>query len=178
MSDRSDPAEPSGPSSSGAPGRDADVITSRASEASGRDAPRLPLDLAGTFLVGFGMGSADLVPGFSGGTVALVAGIYERLIANVRQGAHVLSLLLRARVGEAGRAFGRIEWGFVVALLSGILSAVVALASWLSAAPRDPPGPDVRGVLRPGRSARPSSRSPSCAPRPGGTSVWVPWSPR
>ena len=30
------------------------------------------------------MGTADIVPGVSGGTVALVLGIYDRLIANVR----------------------------------------------------------------------------------------------
>ena len=32
------------------------------------------------FLKGMAMGMADLIPGVSGGTIALVAGIYERLI--------------------------------------------------------------------------------------------------
>ena len=32
------------------------------------------------FLRGLFMGSADIVPGVSGGTIALITGIYERLI--------------------------------------------------------------------------------------------------
>ena len=32
------------------------------------------------FLRGFAMGTADLVPGVSGGTIALITGIYDRLI--------------------------------------------------------------------------------------------------
>jgi putative membrane protein len=42
------------------------------------------------FLKGFGMGSADVVPGVSGGTIAFIAGIYEELISsinNINQGA-------------------------------------------------------------------------------------------
>ena len=35
---------------------------------------------AGIFLRGVAMGAADVVPGVSGGTVALITGIYERLI--------------------------------------------------------------------------------------------------
>ena len=37
------------------------------------------------------MGAADIVPGVSGGTVALVLGIYERLVHNVHTGAEALS---------------------------------------------------------------------------------------
>ena len=36
-----------------------------------------------TFLIGLCMGSADAVPGVSGGTIALIAGIYERLIGAI-----------------------------------------------------------------------------------------------
>ena len=32
------------------------------------------------FLRGLFMGSADIIPGVSGGTIALITGIYERLI--------------------------------------------------------------------------------------------------
>ena len=35
------------------------------------------------FLIGIIMGSADAVPGVSGGTIALIAGVYERLIAAI-----------------------------------------------------------------------------------------------
>jgi putative membrane protein len=84
-----------------------------------------------TFLSGFLMGSADVVPGVSGGTVALVVGIYERLVTEIRQGAHAASLLVRGdlRVGLA--ALRAVEWTFLLPLLGGILTAVVVLASGL-----------------------------------------------
>ena len=83
--------------------------------------------------VGFGMGVADLVPGFSGGTVALLTGVYEQLVANIRQGARALALLLRLRWREALRGLAVIEWGFLLPLLGGILAAVILLAGLLSA---------------------------------------------
>ncbi len=88
---------------------------------------------------GFLMGAADVVPGVSGGTVALVLGIYERLVRNVRIGAGVLGALARGRGGDARRRFVSIEWPFVVALLAGILAALVALASVLERLLEDHP---------------------------------------
>jgi putative membrane protein len=94
---------------------------------------RDPLSLAGTGVTGFAMGIAEVIPGFSGGTVALVAGIYERLIAAIRQGARVLSLLLRGRVGDAVTALKAIDWLFLGVLLAGMLTAVFTLAGALEA---------------------------------------------
>ncbi|MBS3941183.1 MAG: DUF368 domain-containing protein [Actinobacteria bacterium] len=107
-------------------------VASRPPEAGPATAPRRPLDLLGTAAVGIGMGTADLVPGFSGGTVALITGIYPRLIANVRQGARCLSLLVRGQVRAALGAFLAVEWGFVLSLLLGIVGAVFALATLMS----------------------------------------------
>lgn len=92
---------------------------------------RSPLALAGTALVGAAMGAAELVPGFSGGTVAFVAGIYERLVASIRQGARTLSLLVRGRPQDAWRAFTAIDWPFVVALAAGMIVTVLTLAEVL-----------------------------------------------
>jgi putative membrane protein len=132
VTDRSHPAEGTDPVLAGShPEHGDEVVAARPEEADRRATPFLPLDVAGTFVVGFAMGTADTVPGFSGGTVALVAGIYERLIANVRQGARAASLLVRGQVREFVRALGVIEWVFVVALLSGVLSAILLLASFL-----------------------------------------------
>ena len=36
------------------------------------------------FLKGVGMGAADIVPGVSGGTIALITGIYEELIESIK----------------------------------------------------------------------------------------------
>ncbi len=75
------------------------------------------------------MGAADVVPGVSGGTVALLLGIYARLIDTVRAGASVLGALLRGRWGEACDRLRRFDWWFAVPLAVGIGAAVVGLAS-------------------------------------------------
>jgi putative membrane protein len=85
---------------------------------------RRPTALLGTFVTGGVMGAAEVVPGFSGGTVALVAGIYERLIANIRQGARTLSLLVRARPRDAWHALRLIDWVFVAVLGVGMLGVL------------------------------------------------------
>lgn len=54
--------------------------------------------LAGIFARGLAMGMADIVPGVSGGTIALITGIYERLLsAIVAADAEAVVLLLRGR---------------------------------------------------------------------------------
>lgn len=69
------------------------------------------------------MGSADIVPGVSGGTMALITGVYDRLIfaiksADTQSLRHLLS----------GRLKGLMEhfhWKFLFLLLSGIVLAVI-----------------------------------------------------
>lgn len=77
------------------------------------------------------MGAADIVPGVSGGTVALVLGIYDELVANVRRGAHGLKQLLTGDVSGFVTTLKQIEWVWVLSLLAGILLAVAALSSVL-----------------------------------------------
>lgn len=72
---------------------------------------------------GFLMGSADVVPGVSGGTLALIVGIYSRLINaiksfDVRFARRIFSLKFRA-------ALNGVHWKFMVMLLSGIFSALL-----------------------------------------------------
>ena len=75
------------------------------------------------------MGAADVVPGVSGGTVALLLGIYTRLIDTVRTAAGVLGALLRGRWRDAWHRLRSFEWSFALPLVVGIAVAVVALAS-------------------------------------------------
>jgi putative membrane protein len=89
------------------------------------------MKVAAQLFRGFCMGTADVVPGVSGGTVALVLGIYERLIANVRQGALVLGSALKLDRAAARRHFLAIDWWFLVPLLGGIGLAVLTLARTL-----------------------------------------------
>ncbi|NNF65162.1 MAG: DUF368 domain-containing protein [Acidimicrobiia bacterium] len=80
-------------------------------------------------LRGFLMGAADLVPGVSGGTVALVLGIYRRLISSVRSGAHVLGALVRFDLDKAKSAWQEIDWPFILTLVAGIGLAILTLSS-------------------------------------------------
>ena len=77
------------------------------------------------------MGTADIVPGVSGGTVALVLGIYDRLIRNIRVGARGLKQLLTGNVAGFKQTLRDIEWLWLIALLVGILAAVASLSSVL-----------------------------------------------
>jgi putative membrane protein len=77
------------------------------------------------------MGAADLVPGVSGGTIALVIGVYERLIGSIKEGSSALGALLRGSWAGFKEHLGRVEWLLIVPLLAGILTAVLTLASVL-----------------------------------------------
>jgi putative membrane protein len=77
------------------------------------------------------MGSADIVPGVSGGTVALVLGIYDELIQNISRGAHGLKELLTGDLDGFRTTLRSIEWVWLFSLLFGVLAAVFALASVL-----------------------------------------------
>ncbi|KAA3637261.1 MAG: DUF368 domain-containing protein [Armatimonadetes bacterium] len=90
------------------------------------------LDSITSFVRGFAMGTADLVPGVSGGTIALVFGIYEKLVASIRAGSSALGSLVRADVTGFRRWMGEVEWRFIIPLGMGILFAVVSLAQVIS----------------------------------------------
>lgn len=64
------------------------------------------------------IGSAELVPGVSGGTVALIVGIYERALHNA-------NLLLKLR-------FREVEWVFLLTIAVGMFAAVFGLSGILS----------------------------------------------
>ena len=84
-----------------------------------------------TFVVGLLMGSADLVPGVSGGTIALVTGIYERLVASIRSGSSALGSLIKGDFAGMKRNLRDIEWVFLLLILGGILTAVLSLAHFI-----------------------------------------------
>lgn len=74
------------------------------------------------------MGSADVVPGVSGGTVALVLGIYERLVATIHHCASAAGHLLQADLRGVRERLRQVEWAFILPLLGGIAVAFVTLA--------------------------------------------------
>jgi putative membrane protein len=77
---------------------------------------------------GFAMGAADIVPGVSGGTIALVLGIYERLIASVNAGSSALGSALKGDISGFKRWFRTVDWAFILPLGVGILLAIITLA--------------------------------------------------
>jgi len=72
---------------------------------------------------GFLMGSADIVPGVSGGTMALIVGIYTRLINAIRS--FDLEFIKRLFTLRIRSAASDVDWKFLVMLLSGIGGAVL-----------------------------------------------------
>lgn len=93
--------------------------------------PGPPPHPAATLVGGFLMGSADIVPGVSGGTIALVLGIYERLVEQVSAGAAALGVLVRGDLRGALSRARHVQWTFVLPLGVGILTAIGLLSSLL-----------------------------------------------
>lgn len=71
---------------------------------------------------GFLMGSADIVPGVSGGTMALITGIYDRLIFAIKSFDYkALKFALSFRIRDL---FNHIHWKFFLFLGTGMVLAV------------------------------------------------------
>jgi len=89
-------------------------------------------------LKGMAMGAADVVPGVSGGTMAFILGIYEELIHSIHTIASVDTLKLLASF-KFKEAYSTLPWRFLAAVGSGILCAIVILASAIKWALRTHP---------------------------------------
>ena len=94
-------------------------------------------EFAGIYLRGFCMGAADAVPGVSGGTIALILGIYERLISAVTAIDPAQLPLLVEGLRSEGRSeavdvLREIDAGFLFALGAGIITAVLSVLRLIS----------------------------------------------
>jgi putative membrane protein len=92
-----------------------------------------PRELLSTYLKGAAMGAADTIPGVSGGTIALITGIYERFVRALtaldpRILAHVPRLHRAEGRGAFWRALQRMDVFFLVALGLGVVTSVVTLS--------------------------------------------------
>ncbi|MGI9326639.1 MAG: DUF368 domain-containing protein [Pseudomonadales bacterium] len=75
---------------------------------------------------GFLMGGADIIPGVSGGTVALILGIYERLVGAI---SHVDGHLIALAIQRQWRAAAEyLDFRFLLTLGIGILTGIACLA--------------------------------------------------
>jgi putative membrane protein len=81
------------------------------------------------FSTGFVMGLADLVPGVSGGTVAFIGGIYDKLLDAIRTvTGTTLSHVSRFQIKKA---WDSVPFGFLLALSGGILLALLSMSNVL-----------------------------------------------
>lgn len=88
----------------------------------------------GTTFYGALIGLVELVPGVSGGTVALVLGVFDRLVASAN---HLIGGLVQLAVQRdrhsAGRRLARVEWALVLPLAVGMFLALFTLSKPLHA---------------------------------------------
>jgi len=78
---------------------------------------------------GFLIGTAEVIPGVSGGTIALIVGIYERIIGSAASAVEAFVLLLRGKLQEAKVAARQIDWLLVLPVLVGMFAAIFAAAA-------------------------------------------------
>ena len=89
-----------------------------------------PKQLLGVYIKGMAMGAADIVPGVSGGTIALIAGIYERLINALGSIGPSLWQIFRQEGGIKGllAVWRQVDATFLLCLLLGIATSFATLA--------------------------------------------------
>lgn len=92
---------------------------------------KLNTNLISIYLKGAAMGAADVVPGVSGGTIAFITGIYDRLLNAIKSvNPSVIKLLLSGRFSEFWQ---RVDGTFLLVLLLGIGTSIFSLAKIISA---------------------------------------------
>ena len=94
----------------------------------------MPLQSCTSYVIlaikGFFMGAANVVPGVSGGTMALILGIYEELIQAIRSfNLRFLRLFVMLKIKEA---ISSLAWPFLLPVAVGVLAATLSLAQLLS----------------------------------------------
>ncbi len=82
-----------------------------------------------TFLKGMAMGAANVIPGVSGGTIAFITGIFERLIQSLKS--FDLEALNLLRKFEIRKLLAHVDFRFLAALLFGVLFSILSLAKGL-----------------------------------------------
>jgi putative membrane protein len=81
-------------------------------------------------LIGFLMGCADVVPGVSGGTIAFICGIYDRLLEGIKS-FDLTTLRLALKLDFKG-VWARVPVLFFVFLGAGLFTAILTLARVLA----------------------------------------------
>lgn len=84
-------------------------------------------------LRGMLIGVAEIIPGVSGGTVALVVGVYSRILESAEHVLRALGILVVSQGGNrlkpALTEFGRASWSMLIPLLFGMVLAIFLAAA-------------------------------------------------
>lgn len=89
-------------------------------------------DLLEIYLKGVAMGAADAVPGVSGGTIALIAGVYERLISALTALTHgsllsLLESLYERDIRSVQEQLNELDFYFLAVLGAGVMTSLLAV---------------------------------------------------
>jgi putative membrane protein len=77
------------------------------------------------------IGIAELIPGISGGTIALVTGVYQRVIDSAAEAVRGIVLVLRfskTNFANATTHFKSISWSLLIPMLVGMVTAIFVAA--------------------------------------------------
>jgi len=92
-----------------------------------------------TYFKGMAMGAADIVPGVSGGSIALIAGIYQELLNSINSFTiDNLKLLIK---GEVKKFYRSVNGSFLLSLFLGILTSIFVLSRLITFLMSDHPIP-------------------------------------
>jgi len=79
-------------------------------------------------LRGIAMGIADVVPGVSGGTIALVLGIYEQLLENISNCALSLGKILKGDFSGFIQQLKKVNFFFLIPVIAGMFITIVSVS--------------------------------------------------
>lgn len=85
-----------------------------------------PLAAAANIIKGACIGMAELVPGISGGTVALIVGIYEKAL-------HTGNTLIDAARTRSRQSLRAVDWPFLLSIAVGMVGAIFLLSGVIHA---------------------------------------------
>jgi len=83
---------------------------------------------ANNLFKGIAMGVADVVPGVSGGTIALVLGIYEQLLESISNCALSLGKLLKGDFSGFIQQLKKVNFFFLIPVIAGMFVTIISVS--------------------------------------------------
>lgn len=89
-----------------------------------------PSDYILLYLKGIAMGTADVIPGVSGGTVAFISGIYDELLHSIKAiDGEAARLLFKFQIKDF---WEKVNGKFLITLFAGIVTSLLSLAKLMT----------------------------------------------